>query len=552
MKHRITRQQQLGALLMTMVFILVVVGLLATVVTRMLSSNAASSYARISAVRAGYIAHGGLEQAIEAMLNTDRTRLSTHVACADINSDSNVNQGTLGKGSYTVSATHVYPSPTTLSASLDDSSTTITVASTSGYESKGRIMLDNEVIDYTGTTATTFTGATRGAANTTAASHASGTPVGQNACVLTAIGGVPSATTTNSYSRRKYSRQITQLPEGWAVGESDGSKTTVLRWNGASWQATGPHSGVPDQQMNAISVLSYDDIWAVGNTDGSNANLNHWNGSSWTNYTPNGSAIPRNLNSVSCANTDSCRAVGDADSGYAFMLKWNGTNWRRVDSVDLVGVPNQNLNSVFCPANNTCWAVGDNDGSNLNINRLADDNWENVTAVDNVASPLNSVYCNSSTDCVAVGDAEGGRALIMEYDGTNWTRLASGQQTSVANANLNKVFCLSSSECWAVGAASGGEANINKWDGSNWAEMSTSELNGIPALNLTDIYCSNSNDCWAVGQSSITKSTIVHWDGSKWTQFDDGNLGTEDLYGVGFIEAPNVSLMSWQDMESAS
>lgn len=48
---------------------------------------------------------------------------------------------------------------------------TITVDSTTGFKSSGRIQIDTENIDYTGTTATTFTGCTRGAGLSVAASH---------------------------------------------------------------------------------------------------------------------------------------------------------------------------------------------------------------------------------------------------------------------------------------------------------------------------------------------------------------------------------------------
>ena len=70
-------------------------------------------------------------------------------------------------------------STTTTSTTHTDSVTTITVSSTSGFDSAGTIVIANESITYTGTTSTTFTGCTRGAASTTAASIASGVTVGQ-------------------------------------------------------------------------------------------------------------------------------------------------------------------------------------------------------------------------------------------------------------------------------------------------------------------------------------------------------------------------------------
>ena len=68
---------------------------------------------------------------------------------------------------------------TTLDGTHTDSVTTITVASTTGFDSAGTLRVGNETITYTGTTSTTFTGATRGASGTTAAAYANGVTVAQ-------------------------------------------------------------------------------------------------------------------------------------------------------------------------------------------------------------------------------------------------------------------------------------------------------------------------------------------------------------------------------------
>jgi len=49
--------------------------------------------------------------------------------------------------------------------------TTITVDSTTGFSADGKILIDDEVISYTGITSTTFTGCTRGSSDTTATYH---------------------------------------------------------------------------------------------------------------------------------------------------------------------------------------------------------------------------------------------------------------------------------------------------------------------------------------------------------------------------------------------
>lgn len=60
---------------------------------------------------------------------------------------------------------------TLLNGAINNSVTTITVDSTQGYGATGEVIIDSERITYTGKTSTTFTGCTRGANGSSAASH---------------------------------------------------------------------------------------------------------------------------------------------------------------------------------------------------------------------------------------------------------------------------------------------------------------------------------------------------------------------------------------------
>jgi hypothetical protein len=69
---------------------------------------------------------------------------------------------------------------TTLTANITNTSTTpIAVASTAGLLSSGAILIDNELIGYTGTTPTAFTGITRGVYGSTKSSHTAGAYVSE-------------------------------------------------------------------------------------------------------------------------------------------------------------------------------------------------------------------------------------------------------------------------------------------------------------------------------------------------------------------------------------
>jgi len=63
---------------------------------------------------------------------------------------------------------------TTLTVAVNGSATVLTVTSTTGFPTTGQIKVESEIITYTGITATTFTGCTRGARGTTNVAHAVG------------------------------------------------------------------------------------------------------------------------------------------------------------------------------------------------------------------------------------------------------------------------------------------------------------------------------------------------------------------------------------------
>ena len=77
---------------------------------------------------------------------------------------------------------------TTLSLNLSAANTTITVTSTTGFSNAtGTVLIDQELATYTGNTAVTFTGATRGANGTVATTHSNGSIV-YNASTFTGWG----------------------------------------------------------------------------------------------------------------------------------------------------------------------------------------------------------------------------------------------------------------------------------------------------------------------------------------------------------------------------
>ena len=143
---------------------------------------------------------------------------------------------------------------TTLNGSHSDSVTTLTLTSTTGFDSAGTAHIGNEVVSYTGILGNDLTGVTRGAESTTAAAHASGVQVAQFDS-----GGVPlyvSRTLDNNYllypfPDKQYSLKFdyftfpsdlsahsdtTTIPDRFAPVIVDGATAFVYQYRGETQQ----------------------------------------------------------------------------------------------------------------------------------------------------------------------------------------------------------------------------------------------------------------------------------------------------------------------------
>lgn len=77
---------------------------------------------------------------------------------------------------------------TTLATDVGETAASINVASTTGFPSAGTLIMDDEVLDYTARTATTFTGLTRGVGESDPANHDADSIVYQEAAGVLNMG----------------------------------------------------------------------------------------------------------------------------------------------------------------------------------------------------------------------------------------------------------------------------------------------------------------------------------------------------------------------------
>ena len=184
--NRLSKQK--GFLVFIAVILIVVTGFIGLAVAEMFYSSSRSTTDYLQAAKALYLAESGIEDATHNLLAPTLTDRS---ACSGLSFTNAV-----GAGSYSVTSTGPFfaSPPSTVSGALSATATTIPVVSTTNYQSSGRLMIDQELINYAAISGNDFIGVTRGIDGTTATTHASGVSVGQYQCNLATAGGVPVVT----------------------------------------------------------------------------------------------------------------------------------------------------------------------------------------------------------------------------------------------------------------------------------------------------------------------------------------------------------------------
>jgi hypothetical protein len=301
----------------------------------------------------------------------------------------------------------------------------------------------------------------------------------------------------------------TQTPAPFST-PTPGPTTTV---NGTWKIVSSPNvgTGTYGNQLNAVTVVSANDVWAVGFSPHPSGTpqyirqtlIEHWDGSSWS-VVPSPNPAGKTyvvLNGVDAVSARDVWAVGHSGDPSSIPLQtltmhWDGARWSIIPSPS-PGTYNGNvLNAVAAVSPNDVWAVG----------------W----------------YQSGSTG------QEGG-ALTMHWDGTAWTVVPNPSRWT-----LHSVLAISSNNVWAVG-----EQSILHWNGTNWSAISFPPPPGDSYQVLKGISAISANDIWAVGYSQSSYfygyryyPLAYHWDGTRWSLIPNAGNTDEYFHAVTAI-APN-------------
>ncbi|MFN3234302.1 MAG: hypothetical protein ACE365_02660 [Gammaproteobacteria bacterium] len=493
------KQKTKGALIVTAVFILLIVGLFATVLTYMAMQNITEQSNVGKGLSAYDYAQRGLSEAGYQLVTVG-------TACNSIS---------ISQTEYQVTSSQTSASSTLSSIG----SSTLCVNDASSFDASGGVLkVGSEYMGYSSVSGNCFTGLIRGLKGSSVGSPTSGDSVAQNQCHFVSTGATPSISSPQAKSIQEAFYYSGFGGIAWAVGKA---KDNILEYNLSSdtWTqyCTGSTcNSLPNREMYGTDCI-YDanDVlrcFAVGK----NGDAVYYNGTSWSD---SNTGTNRDLEGVSCFLDSSdrmrCWAAGERGTVRRYRDYW--TSWRNHNSdTDL-----DDLSDVSCAVRSNgsyrCYVVGE-DGFIGQSNR-----WRSRDS--NVDEDLAGVSCQVISNqyrCLAVG--KDGVASEYEGSGDDWD----GDEHTGISYDLRAVSCVangSNLECYAISSRRG-----YYWTGTSWSQVFNDSSSND---DLEDISCdrndsSNTTYCVVVGEDG----RIVFYDGSTWNAYTESAANNRDLYSV--------------------
>ena len=305
----------------------------------------------------------------------------------------------------------------------------------------------------------------------------------------------------------------TPTPTGVPTATPTPGPTTVVAGTWKIVSSPNVGTGTYGNELNAVTVVSANDVWAVG-------------------FSPAPSGTPLYIRQ-------------------SLIEQWNGSNWSVISSPNPTGKPDVELNGVTAVSTSDVWAVGHSGDPSYAPYQTLTEHW-NGTGWSIISSPspgayngndLAAVAAISSNDVWAVGwyqqsSKSGLQALTMHWDGTSWTVVS-----NPGTADLYAITAIASNNVWAVGSQV-----ILHWNGTAWSNVSFPlPPGGSQYIAFKGISATSSNDVWTVGyrqwpynEGYLEAPVTYHWDGTSWSLVYNAGMINEVLSGVAAIASNDV------------
>jgi hypothetical protein len=547
----INRKNQNGVTIIAAIFIIVVLGFMGVMFLAMVNTGGFTAVNDMQSAQALSIAEGGMEYILANRLFPNYSTAGTLVS--------------LGTGSFTVST------PAYLTADPGAAGTTITVQSTATFPNAGRIIIDSELITYTGKNATQFNaGVVRGAGGTTAIAHTTGNavypvttvtnnplPIGSTTINVTSnvgfsIPGVIVLDTEYIYCAGvSGTTQFTSCTRGYK-----GSMAATHLLGSNVFQYTITSTGFVGSAQRAVTRGSMQNIssgammvYAKANGDGT-PYYRRWDGTAWG-AEMTATSVPANIEYImfKFSRTRDEAVLGTVSSNGDIRVQvWNGSAWGATLLLANVGTTEDNYRGFDIEYENygdraiVVYNDGDSNPSyriwdgagwsgavNIPIPTTGSPNWIEV-ARNPVAgsSEIAMILLDSNSDVYG-----------MRWTGAAWNNMGvAGVWDTSASTSTSKAIHvayeqLSGRAMFIWGSSTNRIQRFRIWDGA--------ALSGITDLNIASMggranWCRLAADPFSNGimysvQDSGKDLNTRYWNGSAWdtaASHPEHDNGTED------------------------
>lgn len=320
-----------------------------------------------------------------------------------------------------------------------------------------------------------------------------------------------------------------------------------------------PNPGKVLNVLNAVAVVSTNDVWAVGYSSSTPISLptqsytssrvliEHWDGSKWSIVLgPNPGKMFNELDAIAALSANNVWTVGyssnssDGSKSQGLIEHWNGQRWSVVPGASTKMGESVHLQAIAALPASNIWIVGASKNQEL-IEHWNGKQWSLVPgpkSTSNTYRELDAIAAISANDIWAVGATVDRfpHPLIEHWDGSQWS-IVTGQDIA-GYGELVGVAALSANDIWVVGSQGSDTRQplIEHWNGAQWSMVEGATNSNAPDNTLSGVVAISSHDVWAVGASPsggqlLGPSLIEHWNGSRWSIVPSANLyQTSDNY----------------------
>lgn len=351
--------------------------------------------------------------------------------------------------------------------------------------------------------------------------------------------------------------------EGSAIGtpshpdrtDVSGSAAPPCRHGSSLTDTYSPLDRAHRNALFAVAAGSQDDVWAVGAEGPSTVRplIEHWNGDAWHQFPSPTPGLNGRLNAVSVVSRNDVWAVGglyhpSTNSFTTLIVHWNGTAWRRVLASDPGDeTSNPILNGVTATSSRDVWAVGQysqtTHGTSKTLPLVL--HWDGIRwkQVPGPTPPsgadlieVQAIAMVTPEDGWMSGRTSEQSPYLAHWDGQAW-RYVRASAPGALFAGLASIAVIGPDDIWAVGLKYIGSENwrgfrglAEHWDGHAWRPARLPPLYRTHGRewSLTGVV-SDGQRVWAVGDIGRA-GLVVRFGGRHWYEFPPSQRHSTGIY----------------------